>query len=229
MARQGFAAAVNRAIGLHRDRDIVVLHSDAEVGTDWLDRLVRHAAARDVGVIGTFTNAVGVATYPLPRAANPLPAGQTVASLDAVFARANPGAAVQLSAVNGPCLYFRRECLRAMGALDANPLGGDYGVEVDFCLRAGSAGFRHLLAGDVFVGHEGHASFGTRESDGSRNRAEGALAKLYPTYAAQAKERSSASRNVHSHAASTSCASRSRASTSWCSCRIRGAAASGAT
>ena len=186
--RQGFAAAVNRAIGLHRDRDVVVLHSDAEVANDWLDRLAQHAAARDVGVIATFTNSVGAATYPLPRAANPLPSGQTVASLDAVFARANPGGSVQLSAVDGPCLYFRRECLRAAGALDANPLGGDYGVEIDFCLRAGSAGFRHLLAGDVFVGHEGHVSFGARESEALASRAAEALAKLYPSYVAQAKE-----------------------------------------
>src|SRR6202158_6363429 len=37
--RQGFAAAVNRAIALHPERDVVILHSDAEVANDWLDRL----------------------------------------------------------------------------------------------------------------------------------------------------------------------------------------------
>ena len=55
------------------------------------------------------------------------------------------------STVDGPCLYFRRDCLDAVGAFDSRPLGSDYGVEIDFCLRAGSAGFRHMLAGDVFV------------------------------------------------------------------------------
>ena len=44
-SRQGYAAAVNRASGLHRDRDVVVLQSDAEVANDWLDRLAAHAAA----------------------------------------------------------------------------------------------------------------------------------------------------------------------------------------
>ena len=115
--RQGFAAAVNRAFGLHRDRDVVVLHSDAEVANDWLDRLARHAAARDVGVVGTFTNNVGTATYPLPRAANPLPAGQTVATLDALFARANPGRRRRYRRSTARALYFRRECLRAVGRL----------------------------------------------------------------------------------------------------------------
>lgn len=183
--RRGVAAAVNRGFDLHRDRDVVLLHADAEVANDWLDRLAGHAAAPDVGIVGTFTNNVGAATYPLARGANALPAGQTVASLDALFARANAGKAVSLPFVEGPALYFRRGCLRTVGGFDANPLGGDYGVETDFCLRAGSAGFRHLVAGDVFVGHEGHASFGAREALAQSERAEMALAKLYPSYHAQ--------------------------------------------
>ena len=187
-ARRGFAAAVNRGFDLHRDRDVVVLHSDAEVANDWLDRLVAQAGAREVGVVATFTNSVGIATYPLPGVANALPEGHSVASLDALFARANEGTSHELPFVEGPALYFRRDCLRTVGGLDGNPLGGDFGVEIDFCLRAGSAGFRHLLAGDVFVAHEGHASFGTREAPGLADRAGKALSKLYPAYATQRKE-----------------------------------------
>lgn len=186
-ARQGYAAAVNRAFGLHRDRDAVVLQADAEVANDWLDRLAHHAAARGVGVVGTFTNSVGAATYPLPHAANPLPVGHSVASLDALFARANAGAAAVVPEIAGPCLYFRRDCLSAVGAFDGAPLGSDFGVEIDFCLRAGSAGFRHLLAGDVFVGHAGHGTFGAQAADLAA-RSEHALAKLYPSYPAQKEE-----------------------------------------
>ncbi len=188
-SRQGYTASVNRAVALHRDRDVVVLQSDAEVANDWLDRLRAHAGAGDVGVIGCFTNRAGIATYPLSHHANPLPSGQTVASLDALFARANRGNAVALPVVTGPCLYFRRACLDAIGVLDAAPIGGDYGVEVDFCLRAASAGFRHLLAGDVFVGHEGHASCASwDEGELLVARAQQALMKLYPTYRAQVQE-----------------------------------------
>lgn len=185
---QGYAAAVNRAVALHRDRDVVVLQSDAEVANDWLDRLAAHGAARGVGVIGTFTNNAGSATYPLPRSDNPLPAGMTVAMMDALFARANPAAAAALPALEGPCLYFRRDCLEKVGAFDAAPLGSDFGVEVDFCLRAGSAGFRNLVAGDLFIGHSGHATFGLREADNLAARTELALSKLYPAYASQKAE-----------------------------------------
>src|SRR3979411_1369838 len=38
--RQGCAAAVNRATALHPERDVVILHSDAEVANDWLATLV---------------------------------------------------------------------------------------------------------------------------------------------------------------------------------------------
>jgi glycosyltransferase involved in cell wall biosynthesis/GT2 family glycosyltransferase len=182
--RQGYAAAVNRAFGLHRDRDVVVLQADAEVANDWLDRLAQHASARGVGVVGTFTNRIGTATFPLPHGANALPTGYSVASLDGLFARANAGESAVVLEVTGPCLYFRRDCLAAVGAFDGTPLGSDFGVEVDFCLRAGSAGFRHLLAGDVFVGHAGHGAFGD-DADVLASRADHALAKLYPSYPAQ--------------------------------------------
>ncbi len=179
--RLGFAAAVNRACGLHRERDVVVLHTDAEVANDWLDRLVAHATD-GVGAIGTFTNSVAMATYPVPRAVNPLPAGQSVESLDALFARANPGASAAVPVVDGPCLYLPRACLNAVGGFDAGPLGGDYGVEIDFCLRAGGAGFCNLLAGDLFIGHSGHGTFGVPEAEVLARRADEALARLYPAY-----------------------------------------------
>jgi GT2 family glycosyltransferase len=63
--RQGFAAAVNRAIALHPERDVVILHSDTEVANDWLDRLVAPAsAARDIGTVVPFSNFGGIADYP---------------------------------------------------------------------------------------------------------------------------------------------------------------------
>ncbi len=184
----GCAAALNQAFMRHRDRDKVVVQSDALVAGDWLDRLARHAAARGVGVVATFTNRVGVATYPLPGTDNDLPEGYDVASLDALFAQVNAGQACPLPAVHGPCLYFRRECIAAVGAFDGTPLSSDYGIEIDFCLRAGSAGFQHLLAGDVFVGHAGHASFGAARAHELAERSQHALAKLYPMWPQQERD-----------------------------------------
>ena len=186
-AQQGFAAAINRAVALHRERDVVVLHSDAEVANDWLDRLSAHALERDVGAIAPMTNAYGTATYPIANDVNPLPPDHTVASLDSLFARANDGESAGLPALEGPCVYVRRECLATVGAFDGAPLGSDYAVVADFCLRATSAGFRHHLAGDVFVGHVGHMSFGPQAEE-LRGRALHALDRLYPGFAVRRRE-----------------------------------------
>jgi GT2 family glycosyltransferase/glycosyltransferase involved in cell wall biosynthesis len=185
----GYTAAVNRAFELHRERDVVVLNEDAVVAGDWLDRLVQHASERSVGVVATFTSRSGTATYPLPQADNPLPAGQSVTTLDALFARANAGIAVALPAVHGPCLYLRRDCIAAVGGFDASSLGGDFGVEVDFCMRAQSSGFRNLVAADIFVDRERQAAGAGGDAE-EFLRAEITLGTLYPAYATQKAEQS---------------------------------------
>ncbi|HEX5287198.1 MAG TPA: glycosyltransferase, partial [Polaromonas sp.] len=49
----GFVGACNFGMGLHRDRDVLLLNSDTEVYSDWLDR-IRRAAYRN-GRTGTVT------------------------------------------------------------------------------------------------------------------------------------------------------------------------------
>ena len=71
---------------------------------------------------------------------------------------------------------------------DYSRAGPDYGVEQDFCLRAASAGFRHLLAADVYVRHQGETAFAPAEAQELSVRAERALDKLYPHYPAQRAE-----------------------------------------
>ncbi|MET0441644.1 MAG: glycosyltransferase [Casimicrobiaceae bacterium] len=179
----GRAAALNQAFALHPGRDKVVVQEDAVVAGDWLDRLARHADTGGIGVVGTFTNRAGVETYPLPRADNDLPDGCDIAGLDALFAHANAGQAHPLPAVHGPCLYFTRDCIAAVGAFDGAPLGSDHGIEIDFCLRAGAAGFRHLVAGDVFVGNMGRGASGAARLLAEQSL--DTLAKLYPAWPPQ--------------------------------------------
>jgi GT2 family glycosyltransferase/glycosyltransferase involved in cell wall biosynthesis len=187
--RKGFAAAVNRAIALHPERDVVILHSDAEVANDWLDRLVAPtSAACDIGTVVPFTNYGGIAGYPRTDVKNAMPAGHTLTSLDLLFRRANADSSVTTPLACGPCVFVRRACLDAVGPFDGGPLGSDYGVEQDFCLRASGAGFRHALAADVYVWHQGATAFGAGEAQDLAARAERALGKLYPHFPAQRAE-----------------------------------------
>ena len=69
---------------------------------------------------------------------------------------------------------------RDRGRVRRRPAGQRLRASItDFCLRAASAGFRHQLAGDVFIGHVGHVSFGP-QAEALRERAVHALDRLYP-------------------------------------------------
>ncbi len=177
-----YADIVNRAVALHDDRDVVLLQSDAQVAGDWLDRLARHARAARVGVVGTFTNAAGVATYPRAAEANAVPGGWTPATLDAVFARVNHGESAALPGVHGPCLYLTRACVAAIGSLNAVATDDGYGSEIDFSVRAADGGWQTRVAGDVFVASDGEGSFGGRAARQNERAASSALARRHPRY-----------------------------------------------
>ena len=186
--RRGLAAALNRAAELHRmaERDLVVLHNASEVADDWLDRLARHAAAAsDIGTVVPFAACGGVVGYPRTGSANALPPGQSTATLDRLFQRANAGVAVNLPLSFGPCVYYRRECLAAVGEFTTGPLDDDRGVAEDFGLRASSAGFRHVLAADVYIGAGQHVVAGAVANRDRAATSDAALDQRFPHYRAE--------------------------------------------
>ncbi|HLW12382.1 MAG TPA: glycosyltransferase, partial [Casimicrobiaceae bacterium] len=183
-----YASATNRGWSTHADRDVVLLQADAEVHGDWLDRLAAHADGADAGIVGTFTNVAGNATYPRPDTGNRLPEDATPAALDALFAATNRGQCAAVAAVFGPCLYVKRACIAATGNLRTVATDDGYAAEIDFCLRAASAGYRCVVAGDVFVANDGEGSFGNRARHAEGHAATSALANLHPGHASALRE-----------------------------------------
>jgi GT2 family glycosyltransferase len=157
----GFAATVNRGLALRPDRDAILLNADTVVFGDWIDRLQRTASQDEaIGTVTPLTNRGAIASYPGGEEGDCTSA--EAAALDRIAAAVNQGIAVDLPVGVGFCLYLRRDCLADTGAFDAATFGKGYGEENDFCLRAGKRGWRHVLAGDVFVHHAGGRSFGRR-------------------------------------------------------------------
>lgn len=178
----GFVATVNRAMTLHPERDAVLLNSDTQVAGDWLDRLLAHAAA-DPGIatITPLSNNGSICSYPNMLEVNVLPDGWSLAELDALTAQVNGGQGVDLPTGVGFCLYVRRACWQQLGGFDVANFGRGYGEECDFCRRAAKAGWRNVLAGDVFVFHEGSVSFGVEREALMAAGAE-AMNRLHPEY-----------------------------------------------
>lgn len=178
----GFVGTVNRGMALSTQADVLLLNSDTEVANDWLDRLcaTAYAQARN-GTVTPFSNNATICSYPRFCEPNALPPGHTTASLDALAAQANPGAAVDVPTGVGFCMYIRRDCLDAVGLFDVPNFGKGYGEENDFCRRALARGWRNLHALDTFVLHSGGVSFGASKSQRELDAME-TLRRLHPDY-----------------------------------------------
>lgn len=178
----GFVRSVNRGMALHAERDVVLLNSDTEVANDWLDRL--HAsvyAERDIGTATPFSNSATICSYPFEGWTGGTPGTLGLAALDRIFAAANAQRCVDLPTAVGFCMYIRRACLDAVGPFDDERFGRGYGEENDFSLRAQRLGWRNVLAGDVFVYHEGAVSFSGERAQLTQAAGE-ALLRVHPDY-----------------------------------------------
>jgi GT2 family glycosyltransferase/glycosyltransferase involved in cell wall biosynthesis len=179
----GFVASVNRGMDFAYPHDVILLNSDTEVADDWVDRLAAQAHADDkVGSVTPFSNNATICSYPNIPGQVELPPGETTGSLDAAFARANRGRSLDLPTAIGFCMYIKRACLDEIGLFDTEAFGRGYGEENDFCLRSATRGWRHILAGDVFVYHVGETSF-AGESARRKQEATEIINARYPSYA----------------------------------------------
>jgi GT2 family glycosyltransferase len=180
----GFARAVNLGMARHPERDVVLLNSDTEVANDWLDRLAACAVREaNIATVTPFSNNATICSYPFDGWTGGVPGSLGITALDRLFASVNAARCEDLPTAVGFCMYIRRACLDAVGPFDDERFGRGYGEENDFCMRAAHAGWRNVIAADVFVFHEGGVSF----SDQRNALMEGAgrlLVDRHPDYPA---------------------------------------------
>ena len=181
-ANLGFTRTVNRGIELAGRADVVFLNSDTEVPPNWLRNLRSAAYSRArVGSVTPLSNNAGAFSAPVAGHANPLP---DHLDLD-TFGRAVSHGALRLwpeiPTGNGFCMYVRRDCLDEVGGLDTEGFPRGYGEENDFCMRAGQAGWVHLLDDATLVHHVRSASFG-EEKAGLMKAGRALIDARYPEY-----------------------------------------------
>ncbi|MEO1102400.1 MAG: glycosyltransferase [Pseudomonadota bacterium] len=179
---EGFVRAANTGMAHNAHRDVVLLNSDVLVHDGWLDRLM--APIADDPTIATVTplsNNATIASYPNFGVDNNFELEVPSVVVDRLAATTNQGTVVDIPTGIGFCMAIRRAALAEVGDFDADTFGLGYGEEGDFCMRALKAGWRNVLATDVFVKHYGSASFGA----GASARSEEAQIKLagkHPDY-----------------------------------------------
>ena len=177
----GFVQTVNRGMALHEDRDVILLNSDTIVAGNWVERICAHAEKDGkVASVTPFSNNATICSFPNFCEENAL-LPHPVGLIDRAFSKANAGLSEVIPTAIGFCMFISRASISEIGLFDADTFGAGYGEENDFCMRAVRAGWKHIVAADVFVAHIGGVSFSS-EKYARVEAAQQTLDKLYPEY-----------------------------------------------
>lgn len=161
-ANIGFAASVNRAIGDSEEPWLVVLNSDTELPAGWLERMLVAGESDDrIGMVNPLTNRAAQINLPM------VP-GRSFLDMDAWLARQG-GAVVDVVTCVGFCLMLRRRALDELGLFDEG-FGRGYCEDSDLAMRFLEAGWRNVVATNVYVYHQGQGSFTDKPALYHRNR-----------------------------------------------------------
>ncbi len=154
----GFVGTANRGMAMTQ-RDVVLLNSDTETTTGWLEGLHRCLASDpSIATATPWTNNGEIASIPQFCTANPAP--QNPDAVARVIARTGTASYPELPTAVGFCMAVSRHALDTLGLFDEETFGLGYGEENDFSMRAQQAGLRNVLCDDVYVVHLGGRSFG---------------------------------------------------------------------
>ena len=153
---KGFPYACNQGIAISSGRYIVLLNSDVVVTEGWLDGMINRAESDEsIGIVGPMTNRIsGYQMDPTAKYSNQLELRKFAIN----YRKKNLNKWLEVRRVAGFCMLIKREVVDKIGGLD--PLFGVGNCEDDdYCLRASKAGYRTVIAQDVFIHHYGGGSF----------------------------------------------------------------------
>lgn len=148
---QGFVRTVNRGIVLDPNADVVLLNSGTQVTQGWLTGLLDVAySAQDIATVTALSNAASLYTWPQESIHETM----TPDALARLVAECSPKLRPTVPTAGRFCTYIKRDTFNKIGFFDES-YGPGCEAEHDFCMRATAKGYRHILADDVFVWHQG--------------------------------------------------------------------------
>jgi GT2 family glycosyltransferase/glycosyltransferase involved in cell wall biosynthesis len=178
----GFVGTANRGMRHAAGRDVILLNSDTEVFAGFRDRLEKavYADPRS-GMASPLSNNATICSVPEFCKDNALPSGFTKAEMAELVAAASEKARPTLVTPHGFCMYIRADFLEDVGYFDEKLFGRGFGEENDLGERAKEKGWRTILADDVYVWHQGKASFSAEGHALERKHGE-VLERRHPGY-----------------------------------------------
>jgi GT2 family glycosyltransferase len=153
---RGFPAACNLGLNIASGDALLLLNNDVIVTPHWLSNMLDCLkSSDDIGLVGPLTN----------YASGKQQIEVSYTDLDQMaekFNRTDPDKWQQADRIVGFCILFKRQLLERIGELDERFSPGHY-EDDDYCYRARNAGYRLMIAGDVYIHHHGSVSFERRK------------------------------------------------------------------
>lgn len=154
---RGFVATANHGMRL-AETDVVLLNTDTEVTSGWLDRIADCLKSdRSIATVTPWSNNGEIVSIPGFCCPNPRPANPD-AIAEAIALCGSP-VYPEIPTAVGFCMAISLAAIRLLDPFDEETFGRGYGEENDFCQRAEQAGLRNVLCDDAYVVHHGGASF----------------------------------------------------------------------
>ena len=152
----GFPYACNQGIIRSYDEYVLILNNDVVVTEGWLERLVEIAESdKSIGLVGPISNKVSGLQIDKDARYESIEKMHHYAKR---IREKNKGQIFAFPRLAFLCTLIKKEVIDKIGGLDERFSPGNY-EDDDFCLRAQLAGFKSVIAKDVFIHHYGSKSF----------------------------------------------------------------------
>jgi len=160
---QGWCIAGNLGLAKAQGKYLVLLNNDVMLTPGWLQGLrtcMDQSASVNpdfgpVGMVGPVANSVG---GPQQVSGPPRPTRHELNHFAAMFREQNQRQWRKTWFLSGFCLMIARACYKAVGGMDERFSPGGFD-DNDLVLRAQALGWTCVIAGDVYLHHEGGATF----------------------------------------------------------------------
>lgn len=180
----GFAAGNNIGIRAARGTSLVLLNNDTIVTRGWLKKLIAPLMQDEtIGLIGPVTNSVGNEQRIYTAGKNI----QKILDQGEEWCQASKDHFFTTDLLGFFCVAMKKELLDGIGYLDES-FGVGFYEDEDFCYRVKTNGLRLICREDVFIYHQGSATFGWSSNNNikqlvkaNRKRLEQKIGKRYPS------------------------------------------------